>query len=466
MKRDITAWWYPTDVRHRADKPDDDATIPMQAMRGGARGNQPAQPNAPQYPQYPPQAYPQQPYGNAPNAGYYPQPHPQPPTGQPPQQNLPPQQPVTANPQPPVRRGIPFWLLLSAGGVLGIILIAVALFLLQKNPGLTLIVRGAPEGSDVFITDARGEIRRGVPVEGDQYLVASLQPGLHKVVVKCAGFGDFQTSVDGADGQVIPVNVVMSKGECTLPKEITFKGHQMVLVCAGEFTMGSDTGESDEKPAHPITLPDYYIDKFEVSNQKYKEFCDATGSPTPTPFQFYKDLFEKNPTFPVIGISWMDARKYTEWRGMRLPTEEEWEKAASWDPQSKTKRIFPWGNASDPTRGKFASKSLVTVDSFSNGISPYGAYNMAGNAAEWVESSYKPYPGSPSAEGFDESNKLARGGSVADPIDKARSTYRAPHPPNDIPNEERKYFTALGFRCAVSANDPAVQEVIRSMGGK
>jgi formylglycine-generating enzyme required for sulfatase activity len=237
----------------------------------------------------------------------------------------------------------------------------------------------------------------------------------------------------------------------------------MILICAGEFTMGSDSGETDERPAHKVTLPDYYIDKYEVSNQRYKEFCEGAGYPTPTPFQFYKDLFEKNPTFPVIGISWMDAKKYAEWKGLRLPTEEEWEKAASWDPQSKTKRLYPWGNSGDATRGKFSSKSLATIDGFSNGISAYGVFNMAGNAAEWVDSAYKAYPGSPSSEGFDENKKIARGGSVADPIEKSRASFRAPHIANDIPNEEQKYYTAIGFRCAVLASDPGIQEVIRSM---
>lgn len=458
------------DVRRRADKPDDDATIPIQGMRGGGRPNQPAPPNAPQYPQYPPQGYPQPPYANSPNAGYYQQPNAFPPGGQPPPQNLPVPPPVNPTPPPQGRRGIPFWLLLTAGGVLGIILIAVVLFLLQRNPGLTLIIRGAPEGSDVFIKDGRGEIRRGVPVENSQFRVASLQPGQHTVVVKCAGYSDFQTSVEGVDGQTIPVNVVMGKGECSFPKEINFNGHQMVLVCAGEFTMGSDTGEPDEKPAHPVSLPDFYIDKFEVSNQKFKEFCDATGNPTPTPFQFYKDLFEKNPTFPVVGVSWFDAKKYAEWRGLRLPTEAEWEKAASWDPQSKTKRIYPWGNTGDKTRGKFGDRNLATIDSFSNGVSAYGVFNMGGNAAEWVEDEYKPYPGSPSSNGFDASMRIARGGSVADDLstNKARTTYRAIHKPDDVPfeNEKETYRTALGFRCAVSANAPAVQAVIRSMGGK
>jgi formylglycine-generating enzyme required for sulfatase activity/serine/threonine protein kinase len=467
VKRDLAAWLHPSDVRRRADKPDDDATVPMQHIRGGgAKPNQPGSSNAPQYPQYPAQQYPQQNYGNAPNQGYYQQPNQPQPPAQPPQGNWQMQpQPPGAPPVPPTenKKGLPFWLLMSAGGLFGIIVIAIVLFLLHKNPGLTLIVTGAPPGSDVYIKDARGEIRRGVPVEGGNFRVAYLLPGLHNIQVRCNGYADFATSIDGQHGEEKIVPVVMSKGECTLPKEITYKGHVMVLVCAGEFNMGSNTGEPDEKPEHKITLPDYYIDKYEVSNQRYKEFCDGASYPTPTPFQFYKDLFEKNPTFPVIGISWMDAKKYAEWRGLRLPTEEEWEKAASWDPQTKTKRLYPWGAGADPTRGKFASKSLATVDGFSNGVSAYGAFNMAGNAAEWVESGYKPYPGSPSSEGFDESKKIARGGSVADPIEKSRASYRAPHPADDIPNAERQYYTAIGFRCAILASDPNVQAVIRTM---
>jgi formylglycine-generating enzyme required for sulfatase activity/serine/threonine protein kinase len=465
-KRDLAAWLHPGDVRRRADKPDDDATVPIQHLRGGgAKPTQPAPPNAPQYPA---QQYPQQNYGNSPNPNYYQQPNLQQPPAQPPPNWQMQQQPPVAQSGPPSenKRGIPFWLLLSAGGLFGIVVIAAILFLLNKNPGLTLIVTGAPPGSDIFITNASGEIRRGVPVEGGNFRVGYLVPGLHKILVRCSGYADFPAAVEGKDGEEKIVPVVMARGECTLPTEITYKGHVMVRVCAGEFTMGSNTGEGDEKPAHAVNLPDYYIDKYEVSNQKYKEFCDSTSTPAPTPFQFYKDLFEKNPSCAVVGISWFDAKKYAEWRGLRLPTEAEWEKAASWEPQSKTKRIYPWGDTRDDVRGKFGSQVLAPVDSFSNGVSAYGAFNMAGNAAEWVEDAYKPYPGAPSSEGFDANLRIARGGSVADPItdNKARTTYRAVHKPDDVPfaNENEVHRTALGFRCAVSVNDPGVQEVIRA----
>ncbi len=466
-KRDLAGWLHASDARHHADKPDDDATEHIHIHGGGAKPNQPMSPNAPQYPQYPAQQYPQQNYGNAPNQGYYQQPNvPPPPVGQPPPNwQMQPPPPVA----PPAsttdnKKGIPFWLLLSAGGLAAVIVIAVILFLLNKNPGLTFIITGAPAGSDVYIVDARNEIRRGIPVEGGNFRIGYLVPGVHKILVRCSGYTDFTVSTEGRDGEEKIVPVSMSKGECTFQKEITYKGHLMVLVCAGEFTMGSDSGEPDERPAHKVTLPDFYIDKYEVSNQKYKEFCDSTGYAPPTPFQFYKDLFEKNPTFPVVGVSWLDAKKYAEWRGLRLPTEEEWEKAASWDPQTKTKRIFPWGDVSDTNRGKFNTRALTPIDSFANGISAYGVYNLAGNAAEWVEDSFKPYAKNNTSESFDESKKITRGGSVADEINLARTTCRIAKNPNEVPyqNEKETHSTAIGFRCAISVTDPGIQDVIRA----
>jgi formylglycine-generating enzyme required for sulfatase activity len=102
----------------------------------------------------------------------------------------------------------------------------------------------------------------------------------------------------------------------------------MVLIPGGEFTMGSDT-DGDHAPAHRVMLRAFYIGMYEVTNAEYFEFCQATGHRLP---EFWGEDVRRSgpeyPNHPVTGISWRDATEYAEWRGMRLPTEAEWELAA------------------------------------------------------------------------------------------------------------------------------------------
>jgi formylglycine-generating enzyme required for sulfatase activity len=113
----------------------------------------------------------------------------------------------------------------------------------------------------------------------------------------------------------------------------------MVLIPAGEFTMGSDKGDDDEEPIHRLFLDSFYMDKFEVTNGRFAKFVEAIQSEPPWGF-----ADQETPVVhadqPVRWVNWMDAWGYCLWAGKRLPTEAEWEKAA----RGPDGRIYPWGN--------------------------------------------------------------------------------------------------------------------------
>ena len=259
---------------------------------------------------------------------------------------------------------------------------------------------------------------------------------------------------------------ITSPTTADLPKQIEYKG-AMLLVAAGEFTMGSDTGADEAKPAHKVVLPAFYIDKTEVTNAEYKKFCDATGKPPPNP-HIEKDYFTLRPNAPVVGVSFAEAKAYADWAGKRLPTEEEWEKAASWDEATKTKREFPWSGDFQKSSVAFQTAKISDVGKYAGGKSPSGALDMAGNVLEWVDAFFQPYPNSASSNPeFGEKNRVVRGGHFASKSpDSLKTTKRIYIPPTVASGEDGEKLVAaiIGFRCAVSANAPAVADVLQTQG--
>ena len=159
-----------------------------------------------------------------------------------------------------------------------------------------------------------------------------------------------------------------------LPSTISTSSGDMVLVPAGDFEFG-------EKKAK-VPLPAYYIDKTEVSNAAYAEFCSATGRPLP-------DKFPKDkPNYPVVNVTVIDAHAFAKWAGKRLPTGKEWEKAA----RGADGRAFPWGNENAPDRANLKPGEMQPVTSHPEGASPYGVLNMVGNVWEYVEQLAQPSP--------------------------------------------------------------------------
>ncbi|GIK56245.1 MAG: SUMF1/EgtB/PvdO family nonheme iron enzyme [Chloroflexi bacterium] len=238
----------------------------------------------------------------------------------------------------------------------------------------------------------------------------------------------------------------------------------MVYVPAGEFMMGSEAGQSDEKPVHAVYLDSFWIDQTEVTNGMYA-LCVRDGDYVqPSSLTSYtRDSYYANPTFaeyPVINVSWQDARNYCEWAGARLPTQTEWEKAARWDEENQEARTYPWGNTFDGALLNFCDENCpfnhpdVTVDdgyedtapvgSYPDSISPYGALDMVGNVWEWTASLYETYPYDPN-DGRENLNgtgqRVLRGGSWNNNDNNVRAANRNNNDPTNRNNN-------VGFRCA------------------
>ncbi|MDP1715028.1 MAG: SUMF1/EgtB/PvdO family nonheme iron enzyme [Anaerolineales bacterium] len=262
----------------------------------------------------------------------------------------------------------------------------------------------------------------------------------------------------------------------------------MILVPAGEFTMGSSAEDAivecqkrsiiqntsgwdcskdsfiDGEPAHTVYLDAYDIDKYEVSNAAYRACVEAGEcSPpddnwTPIPNSYYgNSAYDDYP----VHVDWNMAKAFCEWRGARLPTEAEWEKAA----RGSNGSVYPWGNAFDVTKLNFCDKQCrwannninyndgfaesAPVDSYPNGVSQYGIYNMAGNVYEWVNDWYSEtyYQSSPSSNPLGPNTgefRVLRGGSWSSRSDTYfRSTFRNMNPPTSEGRDD-------GFRCARS----------------
>ena len=216
----------------------------------------------------------------------------------------------------------------------------------------------------------------------------------------------------------------------------------MVLIPAGEFSMGSYEGLDSEKPVHTVYLDVFYMDKYEVTNEQYKKFMDATTHKAP----YWLNDSKYNATHqPVIGITWEDATAYAMWAGKRLPTEEEWEKAARGGLEWK---LYTWGNDWPPPKnsGNFAYDDGYAYTAPVGKFTPngYGLYDMAGNVKEWCTDWYSKdyYANSPK-----DNARIVRGGShSASEATLLRVSYRDANSPNAA-------YTDLGFRC--------VQDVIK-----
>ena len=121
-------------------------------------------------------------------------------------------------------------------------------------------------------------------------------------------------------------------------QSLTAEGRSgMVLIHSGPFTMASDMGQEDERPMHEVSLDSYYIDRTEVTVSQYAEFL-AMQQADP-PFKWAEAIRGDHFNKPVVGVDWFDAKDYCRWRGKRLPTEAEWEKAA----RGMDARTYPWG---------------------------------------------------------------------------------------------------------------------------
>jgi formylglycine-generating enzyme required for sulfatase activity len=225
-------------------------------------------------------------------------------------------------------------------------------------------------------------------------------------------------------------------------------GMMMVYVPKGVFKMGSDLGELDEQPVHEVSMDAFWIDQNEVTHTMYARFAPSRSG-----------------SLPMNSVSWEQAAAYCAWVGSRLPTEAEWEKAAR-GPEGRT---YPWGDqipagdlvnfadlksrlSWEDTGVDDGYENTAPVGSYPAGASLYGALDMAGNVAEWVndwydETYYKTAPQvnppGPAEGGF----RVVRGGSWYSTAAGIRSTDRSWY----IPDGGTNY---VGFRCAKSTVVP------------
>ena len=212
--------------------------------------------------------------------------------------------------------------------------------------------------------------------------------------------------------------------------ERDFDGTTMVLVPVGCFMMGSEDGDSDERPVHKQCIEEpFWLDKYEVTNLAYGGVgCEGYSS---------------RANEPRNCVVWLAARAYCENRGGRLPSEVEWE----WAARGPESWAYPWGNEFEGSRAVFdgnSNNNTVEVGNRATGASWVGAQDMAGNVWEWTRSGYREYPykAGDGREGVGEDQYVLRGGSFNDAPYYLRSANRG----WGFPDGEN----FLGFRCSRS----------------
>lgn len=257
----------------------------------------------------------------------------------------------------------------------------------------------------------------------------------------------------------------------------------MVAIPAGAYRIGTDDRSEaydNERPAHETQLDAFEIDVSPVSNGQYIEFMQAGGYSNPEHWSeagrkwlaesgaFAPKYWQRDGEnwktrsmdrsglvafdHPVSHVCFHEAEAFARWAGKRLPTEQEWEVAASWDPRTHSNRKFPWGemNSSDEANIDQLSFGTSPVGSYKKNVSPLGCYGMIGDTWEWTSSDFAGYPGFQSfpykeysEEFFGSDYKVLRGGSWATRPGAIRNTFRN----WDYPIR-RQIFS--GFRCARS----------------
>lgn len=222
----------------------------------------------------------------------------------------------------------------------------------------------------------------------------------------------------------------------------------MVLVPAGWFLMGSETGQDNERPIHRVWVDAFRLAECQVTNAEYEDFVTTTGN-TAAPFSNDPNL--NQPAQPVVGVSWFEAAKYCEWLGSftgrryRLPTEAEWERAARGDTEGKT---FPWGDEPPESLPDYSNRWRNGPEPVGRSANELGLYDMCANVHEWCSDWYQAEyysvstPRNPQGPESGE-RKSSRGGSWRHRVKVSRCAARSSIPPEF-------HYADYGFRVAIS----------------
>jgi formylglycine-generating enzyme required for sulfatase activity len=296
-----------------------------------------------------------------------------------------PKAPVDVHP----RRGVPRWVWLAGGGLIGLIIVIMV---------ASTLVSSGQEGVGMLAFLAT-----------DTQIVTPMQPVPTETempdLVNTNSVTLSQTLTKTETSTVIPTSTSTPQPGATMisPKD----GMVLVYVPAGEFLMGSKRGDpdagDDEFPQHTVYLDTYWMDQTEVTNQMYADFLNEMGNQGEGGFTWLDEGDENveitqsggewvvergKGEHPVIEVSWYGAAAYCEWAGRRLPTEAEWEKAARGTDGS----TYSWGEGIDCRYANYVEcgDTTIPVGSLHAGASPYGVLDMAGNVSEWVVDWYDP----------------------------------------------------------------------------
>lgn len=282
------------------------------------------------------------------------------------------------------------------------------------------------------------------------------------------------------------------------PRYIVSERDNMIMayVPSQQFMMGGGL-QVDEVPARQVVVNHFYVDLHEVTNGQFHKFAKAAKrhGVSACKIDSYKDYWVPglNNNHPARNVTWRQARAYADWAGKYLPTEAQWEAAA----RGVDRRIYPWGNEEVSETTRFLCNAQTGVDdydgyahtapvmNFAAGVSPFGAFNMSGNVWEWCDDCYDPgryaYPSvedpatglARGAKEFGDANypnpldkdiretrvgplrgeeRVIRGGSFADPIERCRVDSRAGARPDAAQNN-------VGFRCILPL--PPMEVVVR-----
>jgi ergothioneine biosynthesis protein EgtB len=244
---------------------------------------------------------------------------------------------------------------------------------------------------------------------------------------------------------------------------------QMITIPPGEFLRGCDRlqAQDNERTVQKIYLDSYQIDTYPVTCKEYQLFIEKGGYHDPNHWskegwQWKQENLITQPLYwiasdeysdhPVYGVSWYEAQAYANFIGKRLPSEAEWEKAASWDEAAQNQRLYPWGeDLPDINRCNYGNQigQTTPVTHYDLGKSAYGCRDMLGNVWEWTDSCFAPYPHFQpypypgySQVYFDQQHRVLRGGSWATGTWGLRNSFRNWYHP-----WVRQILA--GFRCAI-----------------